>query len=469
MATNGNRDEHGGVTRILLDCSQTYGSNSKNGIQRVVRNLVREAQQITGELGVEYSPVVRYGNHYYPVAVELQSSGRMEEWLGRLRRAYLAVMTPLLKPIPSKQLHKWFLPRPGHRGIFNLLYRGLEAVSACGRWLGRVSGTSTALTPGEGDVLMVTETCTYRKSWKAIDNIRARGTKVGFLLYDLIPLTHPQFCSPIHARNFQTWLTGAAARADFLLAISHTVQLEAEQFLNDRSIPHSMSPGQFGYFHLGADLDLAWKEGLVRPLVQQALEQRDDSPVYLFVSTIEPRKNHAFLLDAMERAWAEGSPARLCIVGRIGWLCDDVVQRLETHPELGKRLTWIKDASDSELLYCYKHARGLIFPSIVEGFGLPLLEALSHGLLVLASDIPVHREVGQDYCAYFSLQDCHQLVSMIHALDRDPNAIRVRDPKTLRVTTWHQSCEEFLRACLQRGAATETTTTKINHALPRAA
>ncbi|MEM8119924.1 glycosyltransferase, partial [Morganella morganii] len=100
------------------------------------------------------------------------------------------------------------------------------------------------------------------------------------------------------------------------------------------------------------------------------------APVFLMVSTIEPRKNHGYLLDAFERAWAQGSQARLCIAGRIGWKCEALVERVRQHPELNKRLFMFNDLSDKSLEYAYSHAASLVFPSYVEGFGLPLVEAM---------------------------------------------------------------------------------------------
>ncbi|MBF4213185.1 glycosyltransferase, partial [Pseudomonas donghuensis] len=80
-------------------------------------------------------------------------------------------------------------------------------------------------------------------------------------------------------------------------------------------------------------------------------------------------KNHDYLLDAFELAWAAGSTARLCIAGRIGWKCDALLARVRNHPELNKRLFMFNDLSDTSLEHAYSHASALVFPSCVEGFG----------------------------------------------------------------------------------------------------
>ncbi len=87
----------------------------------------------------------------------------------------------------------------------------------------------------------------------------------------------------------------------------------------------------------------------------------------------------------------------------------DFVEQLQKHSQYGKSLFWLNDATDTELAFCYRNARALVYPSIIEGFGLPLVEALYYGCPVLASDIPVFHEIGGDHCTYFSLESSAQL------------------------------------------------------------
>ena len=127
------------------------------------------------------------------------------------------------------------------------------------------------------------------------------------------------------------------------------------------------------------------------------------------MGTLEPRKNHAMLLDAFERVWRTHPQSRLVIVGRFGWMCNDLVKRILHHAQYARSLFLFTNLSDAELAYCYEHATAFVFPSHAEGFGLPIVEALQHGLPVMASDIPIHREVVSDFCAYFDQHDPEEL------------------------------------------------------------
>ena len=111
------------------------------------------------------------------------------------------------------------------------------------------------------------------------------------------------------------------------------------------------------------------------------------------------------ILLAFERLWSEGSDASLIFFGRGGWRSYDLLMRLRSHPMVGRHLFWFEDGSDADLAFAYRRASALIFASRCEGFGLPLVEAMRYGLPVLASDIPVFREVGGDYPDFFRAGD----------------------------------------------------------------
>lgn len=432
--------------RVYLDCTHTYQSAAHNGIQRVVRNLAREARHVAPELALTCVPVVRRGKAYYRIDHELQSTPGREFFWDKVQARYVAIMSWLLKAVPIPSLRRYLLPKPGHRGIFNLPYRASLKLQDWIRALRtRLGSRSVPLVRFQaGDSLMIMEPCSYHDDWHTLDQLREQGVHVGLLVYDLIPLSHPQFCDRRYSATFKNWLEETASRTEFFVSISQTVSHTIEAYLRDSENPRRGDSSQFASFRLGADLDLTSPQGTVRSEVKQAFPAQAGVQSYLLVATIEPRKNHPFLLDAFEQAWERGSPAHLILVGRVGWMCQDIVARIQQHPEFGKRLFWFKDASDTELQFCYSHASALAYPSVTEGFGLPLVEALSHRLLVLASDIPVHREVGQDYCAYFNLQQPHELADMICRRDQDPGAIKVRSAADYDIADWRQSCREFL-------------------------
>jgi alpha-1,2-rhamnosyltransferase len=171
----------------------------------------------------------------------------------------------------------------------------------------------------------------------------------------------------------------------------------------------------------------------------------------LCVGTIEPRKNHAYVLDAFESIWKQGLPAKLCIVGRIGWKCEEFVARVLNHSLLGDSLFMFNDLTDAELHYCYQHAKMLILPSVIEGFGLPIVEALHFGLPTLASDIPIHHEVGGAYCGYFDLHRAMSLAEIVLNIEQRGQHPPTKPAAEYPFTSWKHSCRELLTKCLELG------------------
>jgi hypothetical protein len=131
------------------------------------------------------------------------------------------------------------------------------------------------------------------------------------------------------------------------------------------------------------------------------------------VGTIEPRKGHAQTLSAFERLWENGYDINLVIVGKKGWLVDELIDRLCYHPELEEHLFWLEGISDEYLEKVYAASVCLIAASEGEGFGLPLIEAARHKLPIIARDIPAFREVAGEYAFYFKGKESTDLVEVI--------------------------------------------------------
>ena len=124
-----------------------------------------------------------------------------------------------------------------------------------------------------------------------------------------------------------------------------------------------------------------------------------DDPYVLWVGTLEPRKNLPLLLDAFRAVVRAGRPERLVIVGPDGWRGGPRAVAAAAE-DLGDRVRFMGAVRADRLNALYAGATLFAFPSIHEGFGLPVLEAMAQGVAVLASDIPVLREVGGPAAAY---------------------------------------------------------------------
>lgn len=400
--------------RLLIECTYVYDHPYFNsGIQRVVRNVVQALDDVSSP--VECIPVVLKNNCVYKV-FQLQPEQddhlllalvRLEDMLKRYWYCH-AILEKKWPFSASKNLRRvlfviakllWFTLRYPMGKIQERIGHHVDAKRAY------------KITPHADDVLILLDSSWHSNAFSTVENLKAKGLKVVSVIYDLIPVTHPQFCDDGLVVVFKKWFDWIASTADGFIAISATISSQVEQTVVQRLGANVAQSRWYDFFYLGSDLDLTHETAAIRSQVQNVFAH--EACVYLMVSTIEPRKNHAYLLDAFELLWAGGRQVELCFIGKIGWKCNDLIRRIESHPEFGKRLHMLNDLSDTELEYCYEHSKALTFPSYVEGFGLPIVEAMQRGLPVMASNIPVFREVGSDFIAYFDLEDPLSLAQLV--------------------------------------------------------
>lgn len=295
-----------------------------------------------------------------------------------------------------------------------------------------------------GDTLFMLDT-----SWNLFDQfvpvfetVRKAGGKIFTMLYDLIPVNHPHTCTPPTVEYFKTWINKALLESDEIICISNAVAIEAAEYVQ-KTFPAGTRTSQLSYIHLGADIPVAREESNIREQVYR-LTEKSGEPFFLMVSTIEPRKGFDVVLDAFELLWQQGHNLRLCLIGKIGWNVAALEDRIRHHPALENRLFFIENATDAEVNLCYASATALITASMAEGFGLPIVEAALQHVPVIASDIPVFREVGGSGAEYFAQQSAHELAEAVKRMAGRSAAERRQMADSIRVLTWQQSAEWLL-------------------------
>ena len=155
--------------------------------------------------------------------------------------------------------------------------------------------------------------------------------------------------------------------------------------------------------------------GLGTPAVAEPVEGLP-SRYILFVSTIEPRKNLGTLIEAYERLRDSGAyDGSLVVVGKIGWKSESLVPRLR-----GRGIVHLDYVPAPQLATIYERAEAFVFPSIYEGFGFPLLEAMARGVPSLAARSSSLPEIGGDAALYFDPTDAEALTAQLTRVLQDP-------------------------------------------------
>jgi glycosyltransferase involved in cell wall biosynthesis len=166
-----------------------------------------------------------------------------------------------------------------------------------------------------------------------------------------------------------------------------------------------------------------------------------DHPSFVILGTIEARKNHLMLLQVWKRLVSQlgASAPRLLVIGQRGWESEQVFDLLDRSEVLNGFVTEIGRCDDETLADHLRRARALLFPSLVEGYGLPLVEALRSGLPVIASDLPVFREIAADVPDYLDPLDGPAWARAVVSYSEQQSAER-RDQlqrlATYRAPTW---------------------------------
>lgn len=281
-----------------------------------------------------------------------------------------------------------------------------------------------ALRIGGGDIVVNIDDFwdAFREHGDLLAEARARGATVATCIHDLIPLDYPALVPSYLTREMAAGLPLAIAGSDILFSISRASAADIARYLAET---RPEAPARtIGWFHLG--MHPRQDGGDVRD--QFALFLKGGS-TFLSVASLLPHKAHEIALRAFERLWAEGGDERYLIIGR-HYGPVPIVDRIRNHPLFGKRLFWVADASDAEVTFAYDHARALLQPSLVEGFGLPMIEAAAYGLPIIASDLPVFHEIVGDYAIYVEPCNVAALTNAISSCpQRDPgsNAFVVQD------------------------------------------
>lgn len=248
-----------------------------------------------------------------------------------------------------------------------------------------------------------------------------------YFIHDLIPITHAEYCRAgeraAHERRLQVMLQG---RSGLISNSQSTLDLlgswaRAQGLPMPPAVVASLAPAQ-----------LRLPAGAPPPI---------DAPYFVVLGTIEPRKNHLLLLNLWrELVEHHGSAApHLVLIGRRGWECENVVDMLERCDALRDHVHEVPDCPDASLAQYLQHARALLFPSFAEGFGMPLVEALLMGTPVVASTLPVFREIAGPVPDYLSPLDGPGWMQAVRDYAASPSPRRdaqLQRMQGFRVPTW---------------------------------
>lgn len=367
------------MRELLIDVTRLFGRFWK---RRLPTGVDRVGLAYVQHYGVQARAVVRLAGHGF--VLPKPESDQLFQWLhnpgGRMQVAIL-IARALLTGWRSQQVAGCILINTGHSGLERDDYPGMLK--------------------------------------------RMRVTPV-FMVHDLIPITHPEYCRAGERDRHIVRMNNVLRLARGVIVNSQSTLDKLCAFANRTG--QTMPPAAAGLLAPGITGVSPGK----RPM---------QSPYFVVLSTIEPRKNHWFLLHLWREiveSLGESAP-RLVVIGQRGWECENAVDMLERCEQLKGYVIEHSNCTDAELVTYLHHAQALLFPSFAEGYGMPVVEALALGVPVIASDLAVFREIAGEIPEYADPLDGKRWTELIMEYaqpDSRHRTTQLSRMESFKVPTW---------------------------------
>lgn len=385
---------------IYVDVSEWFRSKSATGIQRVIREAIEGLRRTS--ISTNVIPVIaRHGRFYelgsteYHLLCSYFATDSVHAPPGAVKSRYRALKSVL-------RGYKYLLPIVGFLRMVAILI-----VTKASQLRGDFSESASVSVQGK-DVLLLIDAF-WSPHFDILSSVRwfrKNGGKIVFLVHDLIPLLRRPQTNYVEMLVFKNRLLTLAELSDQNLIVSR------EQLTKIANNLPSVDLGKFKVIYLGAD----------GPRVEKTSEScigktfQLGTKIILMAGTLAERKNHNMVLNAFEQLHALGrTDLHLVVAGDPGPATGRIKMIANGNIPEPPYLTLLGKVSDEKLAQLYKQASACIFASEDEGFGLPLWEAQYFKTPVIASDIPVFREIGNDNVTFF---DCGNYKHLAEILDK---------------------------------------------------
>jgi hypothetical protein len=275
------------------------------------------------------------------------------------------------------------------------------------------------------------------------------------ICYDTIPFKFPHLTVERIRKDFPGHLVNLAWTCDHVMCISACTQRDFLDFIRSVDAPAPAT----SVITLGNDLsrrtDSASRDDSEHhaDAVSAAAAQAARKPFILFVSTIEPRKNHRMLCSVWARLVGAGCdvPDLVC-VGMNGWGMEGFIESVARDERISDRIHFLHGISDADLAYLYKACRFTVYPSLYEGWGLPVAESLAFGKFCLSSNGGSLPEAGGSFAEYLDPGDVDAWAERIRYFAEHPGEVDSRNRRAashFEAQSWAAAAEAILRITRQ--------------------
>lgn len=256
------------------------------------------------------------------------------------------------------------------------------------------------------------------------------GFKIVQHLNDILPIYQPQLFADELPKLFEPYVQQVIHNADAITVISEATKRDVEIYCKENSV----GAMKVEVVRLGDDVNAT------KPTKPAGVKEGER---FIFaLGTFEVRKNYTLLYQALKLAQLEERDLpKIIIAGRKGWLSGDTIHLVQHDPYTKEKLMWLDNVSDGELSWLFDNCLFTVFPSVAEGWGLPVVESLHHGKFCLASGVSSMLEIGEgliDYFLPYDARECMEKMQYYLAEDRYMKANQ-KVAKQYKAYTWDSS------------------------------
>jgi glycosyltransferase involved in cell wall biosynthesis len=271
-----------------------------------------------------------------------------------------------------------------------------------------------------------------------------QGGKTVQMIHDMIPMVHPQLHMSWVSHSFKKWLSRISPFTTQFLCVSHNTARDLEKFLRNEGKPSNITVTPLAHEFLG------FARGTMVTLPPDSspeIRSLANKVFVLCVGSIEIRKNCLRLVEAWISLGEKVENATLVFCGRRAWGIKDFNAAVSLAAVAGLQIEIIEDASDIELAWLYSHCRFSVYPSLYEGWGLPVGESMWFHAPCLASSASSMPQVGGGFVEYCDPGDVHSIAKGIESLfDIEKNAAQRRALHAAPLRSWQDLANDVVTA-----------------------
>jgi glycosyltransferase involved in cell wall biosynthesis len=414
--------------RIFLDCTHTALHPYKNtGIHRLVRRFATELNELTKQHRAFEVHLVMFDSATTTMRVvqslEVSEQVKRQSFFDHWLRKVAAKLAKIFKKLFGQFISQWSKPR-------------------------KVTFENHLLSSDDWYLIVDANWDLPDTYYSFLSQLKAQKANIALVCYDLIPMKFPEFCSKGFSDQFSRFMAQYAHLFDKVLCIS---QRTVDDFLEARGrglLSYNLDQAVLS-FNLGSD----FTSPILSPVIAEdsPIRRFSNKQYVLVVGSLAPHKNIKATIAAFNQIQNRYPDLEVIFAGNRGWHpeTDGLITK---HPLYEKRLHILSGLNDQQISFLYQHCFCLVQASFYEGYGLPVVEALSRGKPVIASQGGSLPEVGGDFCLYFDPHHPPELADQLGRLLESPtfyDALVQRIQTEYRPVSWRESAQQVLDLLLQ--------------------